>query len=238
MTPEIWLIIIVAVVGFIVQARLQSVFSKYSKVPFPGGLTGRDVAEKMLRDNSIAAGMGTSTDGVKPIGVQVTATRGSLTDHYDPRNNTVNLSEPVYGTASIAAAAVAAHECGHAVQHAKGYAPMKLRSALVPVVNFASQISMWVVIAGLLVINTFPQLFWIGIGLMGTALLFSLVTLPVELNASKRALAWLDGTHMLDQTQYRQAREALSWAAGMYVVAALSALTSILYYIGLAGRRN
>ncbi|MDR0954744.1 MAG: zinc metallopeptidase [Rikenellaceae bacterium] len=225
MAPEFMLIILVAVAGFIVQARLQSVFAKYSKVPFPGGLTGREVAEKMLRDNGI-------TD------VRVTATRGNLTDNFNPATRTVNLSEPVYATPSISAAAVAAHECGHAVQHARGYAPLRMRSALVPVVSFSSQISTWVVIAGILLIGTFPALFWIGIGLMGMALLFSLITLPVEINASRRALAWLDSTAMLDDQQYRQARQALSWAAGTYVIAALSALTSIIYYIGLAGRRN
>ena len=225
MTPEIWLIIIVAIVGFIVQARLQSVFAKYSKVPFPGGLTGRQVAEKMLRDNGI-------TD------VQVVSTRGSLTDNFNPANKTVNLSEPVYGTASVSAAAVAAHECGHAVQHARGYAPLKMRSALVPVVSFASQWAMWVVIGGILLINTFPALFWIGIGLMGMSLLFSLITLPVEINASRRALAWLDSTGMLNAEQQSQARQALSWAAMTYIVAALSALTTIIYYLGFARNRS
>ncbi len=224
--PGIWLIIAVAVVGFIVQARLQAVFAKYSKVPFPGGLTGRDVAERMLRENGIE-------------NVVVNPIRGSLTDNYNPTNHTLNLSEPVYGSASISAGAVAAHECGHALQHARGYAPMRMRSALVPVVNFASQAAMWVVLAGLLLINTFPALFWLGIGLLCVALLFSLVTLPVEINASRRALSWLESTGMLNTVQQRQARTALSWAACTYIVAALSALTSIIYYIGLAGgRRN
>lgn len=221
---EIWLIIIIGVLGLVVQSRLQSVFSKYSKVPFAGGMTGRDVAEKMLRDNGI-------------MDVKVTSVRGSLTDHFNPANKTVNLSETVYGHASVSAAAVAAHECGHAVQHAKGYSPLKMRSALVPIVSFASQWAMWLILGGILVINTLPQLFWIGIGMMGFSLLFSLITLPVEINASRRALAWLDQTQMLDQTQYKQAKEALSWAAMTYIVAALSALVSIIYYIGLA-RRN
>ena len=225
MTPEIWLIIIVAIVGFIVQARLQSVFAKYSKVPFPGGLTGRQVAEKMLRDNGI-------TD------VQVISTRGSLTDNFNPTNKTVNLSEPVYGAASVSAAAVAAHECGHALQHARGYAPLKMRSALVPVVSFASQWAMWVVLGGILLINTFPTLFWIGIGMMGMSLLFSLITLPVEINASRRALSWLNSTGMLNAEQQSQARQALSWAAMTYIVAALSALTTIIYYLGFARNRN
>lgn len=223
--PEIWLLIGVAVVGFIVQARLQSVFSKYSKVPFPNGMTGREVAEKMLRDNGI-------TD------VKVISTPGSLTDHFNPANKTVNLSEPVYGTASISAAAVAAHECGHAVQHATGYAPLKMRSALVPVVSFSSKWASLAIIGGILLINTFPALFWVGIGMLVMAALFSLITLPVELNASKRALAWLDGTHMLNAEQYGQAKQALSWAARTYLVAALSAITTIIYYLGFARNRS
>ena len=225
MSPEIWLIIIVAIAGFIVQMRLQSVFSKYSKVPFPGGLTGRDVAEKMLHDNGIDD-------------VTVTSTRGSLTDNFNPTNKTVNLSEPVYGMASISAAAVAAHESGHALQHARGYAPLKMRSALVPVVSLASRWAMWVVLAGIVVINTFPALFWVGIAMQGMALLFALITLPVELNASRRALAWLQSSRMLNDEQQKQARQALSWAAGTYLVAALSALTTIIYYIGFARNRN
>lgn len=223
MMPEIWLVIIIGVVGLIVQSRLKSVFGKYSRVPFAGGLTGREVAEKMLRDNEI-------TD------VRVISTRGSLTDHFNPATKTVNLSETVYGHASVSAAAVAAHECGHAIQHAKGYAPLKMRSALVPVVSFSSQWAMLLVFGGIFVIHTLPQLFWLGIGLMGFSLLFSLITLPVEINASQRALAWLDRTQMLDQTQYKQAKEALSWAAMTYIVAALSALATIIYYIGLARR--
>jgi Zn-dependent membrane protease YugP len=225
MTSGIWLIIAVAIVGFIVQMRLQAVFKKYAKVPFPGGLTGREVAARMLRDNGIDD-------------VRVQAVGGNLTDNYNPANRTLNLSEPVYASASISAAAVAAHECGHAVQHARGYAPMKMRSALVPVVTFSSQAAMWVVIAGLLLINTFPALFWLGIALLGVALLFALVTLPVELNASHRALAWLESSHTLDEVQLRQARQALSWAAMTYVVAAISALTTILYYLSIARNRN
>lgn len=146
MNPGFILIIIIAVVGFIVQAKLQSVFKKYSQVMFPGGLTGRDVAEKMLRDNGI-------------YDVQVTCTPGHLTDHYNPATKTVNLSESVYNSNSVAAAAVAAHECGHAVQHAREYAPLKMRSALVPIVQFSSMWSTWVIIAGILVMNTFPALF-------------------------------------------------------------------------------
>lgn len=222
---EIWLVIIVAVVGFIVQMRLQSVFNKYSKVPFPGGMTGRDIAERMLRDNGI-------TD------VTVVSTKGMLTDNYNPQKKTINLSEGVYGSNSIAAGAVAAHECGHAVQHARGYAPLKMRSALVPIVSFSSQFAMWFIIGGIILIQTLPVLFWVGIGMLAVAALFSLITLPVELNASKRALAWLGGTNMLDQQQYGEAKQALSWAAMTYVVAAISSITTIIYYLGFARNRN
>ena len=200
MNPGFILIIIIAVVGFIVQAKLQSVFKKYSQVMFPGGLTGRDVAEKMLRDNGI-------------YDVQVTCTPGHLTDHYNPATKTVNLSESVYNSNSVAAAAVAAHECGHAVQHAREYAPLKMRSALVPIVQFSSMWSTWVIIAGILVMNTFPALFWIGIAMIAMSALFSLITLPVEYNASARAMDWLESTHTLVGEQVGQARIALSWAA-------------------------
>ena len=223
--PEIWLVIIIGIAGFIVQARLQSVFKKYSQVPFPGGLTGRQVAEKMLHDNGIND-------------VKVVSTRGQLTDHYNPLTKTVNLSESVYDSNSVSAAAVAAHECGHAVQHATHYAPLKLRSALVPVVSFASTWSLWIIIAGILLMKTFPELFWIGIGLLGLSALFSIITLPVEYNASQRALAWLQSSGMVNSAQYGQAKEALSWAARTYLVAALSAVATIIYYLGFARGRD
>ncbi len=223
MNPGFILIIIIAVVGFIVQAKLQSVFKKYSQVMFPGGLTGRDVAEKMLRDNGI-------------YDVKVTCTPGHLTDHYNPATKTVNLSESVYNSNSVAAAAVAAHECGHAVQHAREYAPLKMRSALVPIVQFSSMWSTWVVIAGILVMNTFPALFWIGIAMIAMSALFSLITLPVEYNASARAMDWLESTHTLVGDQVGQARIALSWAARTYLVAALSAIATLIYYLGFARR--
>lgn len=224
MNPGFILIIIIAVVGFIVQAKLQSVFNKkYSQVMFPGGLTGRDVAEKMLRDNGI-------------YDVQVTCTPGHLTDHYNPATKTVNLSESVYNSNSVAAAAVAAHECGHAVQHAREYAPLKMRSALVPIVQFSSMWSTWVIIAGILVMNTFPALFWIGIAMIAMSALFSLITLPVEYNASARAMDWLESTHTLVGEQVGQARIALSWAARTYLVAALSAIATLIYYLGFARR--
>lgn len=221
MTSSYLLIIIIGVVGFIVQARLQSVFKKYSQVGFPGGFTGKDVAERMLRAHGI-------TD------VQVVSTRGHLTDHYNPATRTVNLSESVYNSASIAAAAVAAHECGHAVQHAYGYAPLRLRSALVPVIQFSSTLSTWVIIIGLLLLGTFPAIFWVGIAMIAASALFSIVTLPVEYNASARALAWLEGSGVLAPEQMEGARESLRWAARTYLVAALSAIATLLYYIGIA----
>ena len=222
--PEFILIIAVALAGMIVQAKLSSVFNKYSKVLFPGGMTGRDVAEKMLRDNGIND-------------VKVIHTPGQLTDHYNPAKRTINLSDAVYESNSVAAAAVAAHETGHAVQHAVGYAPLKMRSALVPAVNFSSKFSFLVIIAGVLMINTMPAVFWLGIGLLAVAALFSIITLPVEYNASRRALAWLDGQHILNSQQQSQAKEALMWAARTYLVAALSAVATIIYYLGFA-RRN
>ncbi len=224
MGPEIMLIIVIGIAGFIVQARLQSVFSKYSKVPFAGEMTGKDVAEKMLRDNGI-------TD------VRVTHTRGRLTDHFNPADKTVNLSDDVYSSNSVAAAAVAAHECGHAVQHAVGYAPLKMRSALVPVTSFSSKFAIFFILGGIVLINTVPQIFWVGIAMIAVSALFSIVTLPVEYDASRRALAWLEGQHILTSQQQTQAKEALTWAARTYLVAALASIATLLYYIGFA-RRN
>lgn len=224
MTSGFMLMIIIAVVGMIVQARLQSVFKKYSKVLSPGGLTGKEVAEKMLRDH-----------GIKDV--SVVSIRGQLTDHYNPAKKTLNLSESVYGSNSVAAAAVAAHECGHAVQHAFGYAPLKMRSALVPVVNFSSTFAQIVIIIGILLINVFPPLFWVGIALFAMVVLFSVITLPVEYNASHRALAWLESSRSLRPVEVAQAKETLMWAARTYLVAALSALATLVYYLGFA-RRN
>ncbi len=225
MGPEFLLIIIIGIAGFIVQARLQSVFAKYSKVPFAGNMTGKDVAEKMLRDNGI-------TD------VTVTHTPGQLTDHFNPANKTVNLSDAVYSSNSVAAAAVAAHECGHAVQHAVGYAPLKMRSALVPVTTFSSRFAIFFIIGGIVMagVSNSLVLFWIGIAMIAVSALFSLVTLPVEYDASRRALAWLDGQRILTSQQQGQAKEALMWAARTYLVAALSAIATLLYYIGFARR--
>ncbi len=217
------LIIVIGVVGMAVQWRLQAVFSKYSHVMFRGGMTGRDVAEKMLRDNVI-------------YDVRVISSPGRLTDHFDPRNKTVNLSESVYGSNSVSAAAVAAHECGHAIQHAVGYAPLKMRSALVPMIQFSSQWSFIVVIVGIILINTFPAVYWVGIGMIAIAALFALVTLPVEYNASNRAMAWLTDSGTLTGEEASQARTALNWAARTYLVAALSAIATLLYYLSFRNR--
>lgn len=217
---------LVAIIGWIVQARLQSKFKKYSQIRLPNGMTGRDVAEKMLRDNGIND-------------VNVISTDGQLTDHYNPANKTVNLSEPVYATNSVAAAAVAAHECGHAVQHATAYAPLQMRSKLVPVVSFASRWVQWVLLAGIVLIGTFPQLLLIGIILFAATTLFSIITLPVEINASKRALAWLSESGITNYETNDLAKDALKSAAYTYVVAALGSLATLFYYLMIfLGRRD
>lgn len=212
---------VIALVSYAVSAMLQSKFKKYSKIPLDSGMTGRDVAEKMLHDNGI-------------YDVKVTATKGSLTDHYNPANKTVNLSETVYASNSVAAAAVAAHECGHAVQHAHAYGPLKMRSKLVPVVSFASNWVMWVILAGILFINAFPSLIWIGIGLFALTTLFSIITLPVEINASKRALVWLNSAGITSVRNHDMAKDALKWAAYTYIVAALGSIATLVYYIMIA----
>lgn len=224
---SILLMIVIAVAGYIVQARLQSVFAKYSQVGFPGNLTGAEVAEKMLRDSNIH-------------NVRVTHVAGALTDHFNPQNMTVNLSDSVYSSRSIAAAAVACHECGHAVQHAQGYAPLAMRSALVPVVSFSSRIATWVIIAGIVLLAATDNatVCWIGIALIAMSALFSIVTLPVEYNASQRAMEWLESSRTLQGAQLSYAREALRWAARTYLVAALSAIATVLYYVSLISRRN
>ena len=215
--------IVVMALSFIVQQMLQSRFSKYSKVPVANGMSGAEVAQKMLHDHGI-------------YDVKVVPARGMLTDHYNPQTKTVALSEGVYASRSVAAAAVAAHECGHAVQHAIGYAPLKMRSALVPVVNFASSIVQWVLLLGVLMINTFPGLLWFGIILFASTTLFSFITLPVEVNASSRAVSWLGRSGITDTQTAPMAVDALKWAAYTYVVAALGSLATLLYYIGLARR--
>lgn len=215
--------ILVMVLSFIVQNMLQSRFNKYSQIGLPNGMTGAEVAQKMLHDHGI-------------YDVKVVPTRGMLTDHFNPQTKTVALSEGVYASRSVAAAAVAAHECGHAVQHAHGYAPLKMRSALVPVVNFASNIVQWVLLAGVLLINVFPNLIWFGIILFATTTAFSFITLPVEINASSRAISWLTQTGITDGQTRPMAIDALKWAAYTYVVAALGSLATLFYYIGLARR--
>ena len=217
--------IIIMGLSLLVQSMLQRRFNKYSQVGLPNGMTGADVARKMLQDHGI-------------YDVQVVATRGMLTDHFNPQTKTVALSEGVYGSRSVAAAAVAAHECGHAVQHAMSYAPLKMRSALVPVVNFASSIVQWVLLAGVLMMHTFPGLLWFGIILFATTTLFSFITLPVEINASMRAISWLSNTGVTDSQTRPMAIDALKWAAYTYVIAAVGSLATLLYYIGLARNRD
>ena len=221
----IWLIMgLVMVLSFIVQSMLNRRFDEYSQVPTSNGMTGADVARKMLVDNGI-------TD------VQVTCVPGKLTDHYNPQTKTVNLSESVYGQRSIAAAAVAAHECGHVLQHAKGYAPLKLRSALVPVVSFSSKWVQWVLLAGVLLIEITPALLWLGIALFAMTTLFSFVTLPVEFNASSRAFGWLESAGITNYETKPMAVDALRWAACTYVIGAIGSLATLLYYISMANRR-
>ena len=218
------LFIAIALASWGVSALLNHRFKQYSKVYLP--LTGREVAEKMLRDNGI-------TD------VQVISTPGHLTDHYDPRNKTVNLSDSVYNSNSVAAAAVAAHECGHALQHAHAYAPLSMRSALVPVVSFASKWVTWIVLGGILLLEVFPQLLIAGIILYAVITLFSFITLPVEINASQRAVAWLEQAGITDRQTTPMASTALRTAAYTYVVAALSSLGTLVYYILIfLGRRD
>ena len=222
---NIWIIMIaVMVASFIVQQTLQSRFTKYSKVSLPSGLSGAEVAEKMLRENGIQD-------------VKVTCIEGRLTDHYNPQTKTVNLSREVYTGRSVAAAAVAAHECGHVLQHAQGYLPLKMRSALVPVVTFANNLVQWVLLAGVIFINIFPHLIWAGIALFAMSTLFSIVTLPVEVNASTRAVGWLQSAGITDSTTKPQAVDALKWAAYTYFIAAIGSVATLIYYISIANRR-
>ena len=208
--------IVIALVSYLVQSSLKSKFERYSKMPI--GMTGKEVAEKMLHDNGI-------------YDVKVVSTNGLLTDHYNPSDKTVNLSESVYASRSVAAAAVAAHECGHAVQHATKYSALQVRSALVPVVSFASPWISWLLLGGILTINVFPALLGIGILLFAMTTIFSFVTLPVEINASQRALAWLERTGIAVGRDQDAAKDALKSAAYTYVVAALSSLATLMYYV-------
>ncbi|MDX9748326.1 MAG: zinc metallopeptidase [Paludibacter sp.] len=223
----IWIIFgVTALASWLIQMNLKSKFTKYSKIPIPNGMTGREVAVRMLNDHGI-------------FDVQVISTPGQLTDHYNPLTKTVNLSEGVYHSNSVAAAAVAAHECGHAVQHATAYAPLTMRSKLVPVVSFASSWVQWVLLAGILMIQSFPQILTIGVVLFATTTLFSFITLPVEINASTRALAWLNSAGITNYSTHEPAKDALKSAAYTYVVAALGSLATLIYYVMiLLGRRD
>ncbi len=214
-----WILFIgIALISYIVQQNLNSKFKKFSKVPLSSGMTGREVAEKMLQDHGI-------------YNVTVTSTPGHLTDHYNPTNNTVNLSPEVYNGNSVAAAAVAAHECGHAVQHAVAYAPLQLRSVLVPVVSFASNWVQWILLAGIIMVQTVPSILFIGIILFAMTTLFSFITLPVEIDASRRATAWLQRAGITSNYDHPMAVSALRSAAYTYVVAALSSLATLIYYV-------
>ena len=206
------------ILSWIVSATLKSKFKKYSKIPVDSGMSGRDVAERMLRDNGI-------------FDVRVESVPGSLTDHYNPQTRTINLSQDVYNSRSIAAAAVAAHETGHAVQHATAYAWLAFRSKMVPVVSFSSKWVQWILLGGVIFINTFPALLFAGIILFALTTLFSFITLPVEINASQRALAWLSTTGITSYENHDKAQDALKWAAYTYVIAALGSLATLLYYI-------
>lgn len=211
--------------SFLVQNMLQRRFEKYSKVPLTNGMTGAEVARKMMNDNGI-------------YDVKVECISGMLTDHYNPATKTVNLSEAVYSGRSVAAAAVAAHECGHVVQHAVGYAPLKMRTALVPIVTFSNNIVMWLLLFGVMMVNVFPALLWLGIILFAATTLFSFVTLPVEINASSRAVNWLESAGITNYETKPMAIDALKWAAYTYVIAALSSLATLFYYISVARNRN
>lgn len=220
MTPGILIVSLIFLgISMLVSSILKNKFTKYSKVPLSSGLSGREIAEKMLRENGI-------------YDVKVTSVDGFLSDHYNPANRTVNLSPEVYNGTSVSAAAVAAHECGHAVQHATQYAPLTLRSRLVPVVQFSSTIVNIVLMIGLaLAASGNTTLLFIGIILMAVTVLFTLITLPVEFDASKRALAWLDNTNVTNQQEYPKAKDALKWAATTYVVAALAAVVQLVQYV-------
>lgn len=217
--------IAIAIIGAIVQGRLKSKFKKYSETPISSQMSGKEVAEKMLREHGIH-------------GVHVTSVAGQLTDHYNPTNKTVNLSESVYHHRNAAAAAVAAHECGHAVQHARAYAWLQMRSKLVPAVQISSRIMPFVLIGGILLTNRFPNLLLFGIILFAMTTLFSFITLPVEFDASKRALAWMKTSNVVTEHELAMSKDALKWAAMTYVVGALGSLLTLLYYISIYMNRR
>ena len=219
----VWLIfILVMVASYVVQATLSSRINKYSKVAT--NFTGAQIAQMMLEQNGIHD-------------VSITCISGTLTDHYNPQTRTVNLSEDVYNGNNLAAAAIAAHECGHVIQHATGYAPLKLRTAAVPLVSFANKSVQWILLLGIMILQITPAMLWLGIALFALTTAFSFITLPVEINASQRAVTWLKGANITDSTTAAYASDALRWAAYTYVIAALGSLATLLYYISIA-RRN
>lgn len=225
--PTIWIIFIAfMILSWLIGQQLKSKFNAFSKIPINFGLTGKEIAEKMLRESGVE-------------GVQVVSVPGKLSDHYNPVNKTVNLSPEVYGGRSVAAAAVAAHECGHAVQHDRAYAWLQMRSQLVPVVSVASKWVQWVLLAGIFLVEAMPGILLAGIIMFAMTTLFSFITLPVEVDATRRALVWLSGAGITNNETHPKAQEALRWAAYTYVIAALASLATLLYYIMIfMGRRN
>lgn len=220
------LMILIMGISFLVSWRFKSKFNEYAQIPLSAGLSGKEVAEKMLRDNGI-------------YDVKVISVEGQLTDHYNPLDKTVNLSPDVYHGTSISSTAVAAHECGHAVQHADAYSWLKFRSAMVPTMSITNRWMPWVLIGGILLLNTFPYLLGIGILMFALTTLFAFVTLPVEFDASRRALVWLERSGLTHVQEHEGAKDALKWAAMTYVVAALGALATLLYYLNIfMGRRD
>jgi uncharacterized protein len=224
--PIFFLFIPLMLLGMLVSARLKSKMTQYSQIPISSGLTGKQVAEKMLKDDGI-------------YDVQVVCIEGFLTDHYNPANKTLNLDPTVFNTSSITSAAIAAHETGHAVQHARAYTWLTLRSQLVPIVSISSKFVQWILLAGILLINTFPQLLMAGIVMFACITLFSFITLPVEFDASRRGLAWIESSQIMAPQDFAKAKDGLWWAAMTYVVAAISSLATLLYYLSFFnGRRR
>ncbi len=219
------LMIILFLVGLFVQWRLKSKFAEYSQIALGSGLSGAEVAQRMLQENGV-------TD------VRVLSVEGQLTDHYNPQDKTVNLSPDVYAGRSVMAAAVAAHECGHAVQHKLAYGPLQFRSAIVPFVSLSSQYMQWILLAGILMINTSLIPLTVGVGLFAVTTLFTFITLPVEFDASRRALAWIESRGVVSPPEYGIAKDGLKWAAMTYVVAALSSLATLLYYVNILSGRS
>ncbi|GAB3913132.1 zinc metallopeptidase [Larkinella knui] len=226
--PGIWIIFIIfALLSAGISWRLRSKFNEYSQIGLSNGMSGKEIAERMLHENNI-------------FDVRVLSVEGMLTDHYNPQDKTVNLSADVYYGRSVSSAAVAAHECGHAVQHATAYGPLKFRSAMVPFLTVSSSYLQWIILIGILMINTTIIPLAVGVALFAVTTLFSFVTLPVEFDASRRALAWVQNRNIVNQREYGYAKDALWWAAMTYVVAALGSLATLLYYASLlmGGRRS